>query len=59
MLDFFDMPLWHGIAILSVFVLGFFAGRYSIKMYYYAKIEELENRVLKNQRDIEYHARRL
>ncbi len=50
---------WHIVAILGVFVLGFIAGRYSIKAYYQAKFEELENRVDKNRRDIEYHARRL
>lgn len=59
MLDFFDMPLWHVIAILSVFILGFIAGKYSIKAYYQAKFEELENRIEKNRTDIEYHARRL
>ncbi len=50
---------WHIVAILGVFILGFIAGRYSLKVYYQAKFEELENRVLKNQKDIEYHARRL
>jgi hypothetical protein len=50
---------WHIVAILGVLVLGFIAGRHSIKAYYQAKFEELENRVEKNRKDIEYHARRL
>ena len=50
---------WHIVAIFGVLVLGFIAGRYSIKAYYQAKFEELENRVEKNRKDIEYHARRL
>ena len=50
---------WHIVAILGVFILGFIAGRHSIKAYYQAKFEELENRIEKNRTDIEYHARRL
>ena len=36
--------LWHLTAILGVFVLGFFAGRLSMRYYLNVKMEELENR---------------
>ena len=37
--------LWHLTAIVGVFVLGFFAGRWSMRIYMNVKIEELENKV--------------
>ena len=37
--------LWHILAIVSVFVLGFILGRLSMKRKYEAKVEELMNRV--------------
>ena len=55
--------LWHICAILGVFVLGFFAGRWSVRKYFNVKIEELENRVEaerldKEKEGMEWAARR-
>ena len=55
--------LWHLTAIVGVFVLGFFAGRLSMRIYVNAKIEELENRVdaerlAKEKEGMEWAARR-
>ena len=55
--------LWHLTAILGVFVLGFFAGRLSMRIYMNVKIEELENRVeaerlAKEKEGMEWAARR-
>ena len=36
--------LWHILAIVGVFVLGFILGRLSMKRKYEAKVEELENK---------------
>ena len=36
--------LWHILAIVGVFVIGFFFGRWSVRTKYEAKLEELENR---------------
>jgi predicted transcriptional regulator len=55
--------LWHLTAILGVFVIGFFAGRLSMRIYMNVKIEELENRVeaerlAKEKEGMEWAARR-
>ncbi len=55
--------LWHLTAIIGVFVLGFFAGRLSMRIYMNAQIEELENRVeaeklAKEKEGMEWAARR-
>lgn len=55
--------VWHLSAIVGVFVIGFFAGRLSMRMYVNAKIEELENRVeaerlAKEKEGMEWAARR-
>ena len=55
--------LWHLTAILGVFVMGFFAGRLSMRYYLNVKIEELENRVeaekmAKEKEGMEWAARR-
>ena len=55
--------VWHLSAIVGVFVLGFFAGRLSMRMYVNVKIEELENRVeaerlTKEKEGMEWAARR-
>ena len=55
--------LWHITAILGVFVLGFFAGRLSMRFYLSARIEELENRIAaeqlaKEREGMEWAARR-
>ena len=55
--------LWHLTAIVGVFVIGFLAGRLSMRMYVNAKIEELENRVdaerlAKEKEGMEWAARR-
>jgi len=36
--------LWHITAIVIVFALGFFLGRWSMRVRYEAKVEELENK---------------
>ena len=45
--------LWHILAIVGVFVIGFFFGRWSVRTKYEAKLEELENR----KESIEWAAR--
>ena len=55
--------LWHLTAILGVFVIGFFAGRLSMRYYLNVKIEELESRVeserlAKEREGMEWAARR-
>ena len=55
--------LWHLTAIVGVFVLGFFAGRLSMRYYLSAKMEELENRIeaerlAKEKEGMEWAARR-
>jgi|TARA_R100000734_G_C3301389_1_gene91981 hypothetical protein len=55
--------LWHLTAIIGVFVLGFFAGRWSMRIYLSAKLEELENKVAaeqlaKEKEGMEWAARR-
>jgi hypothetical protein len=55
--------LWHLTAIIGVFVLGFFLGRWSMRIYLNVKIEELENRVeaerlAKEKEGMEWAARR-
>ena len=55
--------LWHLTAIIGVFVLGFFAGIWSMRIYMNVKIEELENRVeaerlAKEKEGMEWAARR-
>ena len=55
--------LWHLTAIIGVFVLGFLAGRWSMRIYMNVKIEELENRVeaerlAKEKEGMEWAARR-
>ena len=55
--------LWHLTAIIGVFVLGFFLGRWSMRFYMNVKIEELENRVeaerlAKEKEGMEWAARR-
>jgi hypothetical protein len=55
--------VWHILAIVGIFVLGFFAGRWSIKEYFNIKVEELENRIeaeklAKEKEGMEWAARR-
>jgi hypothetical protein len=55
--------LWHLTAIIGVFVLGFFLGRWSMRIYLNVKIEELENKVeaerlAKEKEGMEWAARR-
>ena len=55
--------VWHLSAIVGVFVIGFLAGRLSMRMYVNVKIEELENRVAaerlaKEKEGMEWAARR-
>ena len=55
--------LWHLTAIVGVFVIGFFAGRWSMRIYMNVKIEELENKVeserlAKEKEGMEWAARR-
>ena len=45
---------WHILAIVGVFALGFFLGRWSMRARYEAKVEELENR----KESVEWAARR-
>jgi septation ring formation regulator EzrA len=45
--------LWHILAIVIVFALGFFFGRLSMRARYEAKVEELENK----KESIEWAAR--
>ena len=46
--------LWHILAIVGVFALGFFFGIWSVRTKYEAKVEELENK----KESIEWAARR-
>ena len=46
--------LWHILAIVGVFALGFFLGRWPMRARYEAKVEELENR----KESVEWAARR-
>ena len=46
--------LWHILAIVGVFALGFILGRLSMKRKYEAKVEEIENK----KESIEWAARR-
>ena len=46
--------LWHIPAIVGVFALGLFFGRWSVRTKYEAKVEELENK----KENIEWAARR-
>ena len=55
--------LWHILAIVGVFVLGFILGRLSMRRKYEAKVEELMNRVAaerlaKEKEGMEWAARR-
>ena len=55
--------LWHLTAIVGVFVIGFLAGRLSMRYYLSVKMEELENRVeaerlAKEREGMEWAARR-
>ena len=55
--------LWHFTAIVGVFVLGFFAGRLSMRYYLNVKMEELESKVeaerlAKEKEGMEWAARR-
>ena len=55
--------LWHLTAIVGVFVIGFFAGRWSMRSYFNVKVEELENKVeaerlAKEKEGMEWAARR-
>ena len=55
--------LWHILAIVGVFALGFILGRLSMKRKYEAKVEELMNRVAaerlaKEKEGMEWAARR-
>ena len=55
--------LWHILAIVGVFALGFFFGRWSIKEYFNIKVEELENKIeaeklAKEKEGMEWAARR-
>ena len=55
--------LWHLTAVLGVFVIGFLAGRLSMRYYLSVKMEELENRVAaerlaKEKEGMEWAARR-
>jgi|TARA_R110002072_G_scaffold150160_1_gene298361 uncharacterized membrane protein len=55
--------LWHILAIVGIFVLGFILGRLSMKRKYEAKVEELMNRVAaeklaKEKEGMEWAARR-
>ena len=35
--------LWHITAIVGIFVLGYFFGRWTVKRYYESKYEDLQN----------------
>ena len=55
--------LWHILAIVGVFAVGFFFGRWSVRTKYEAKVEELENKVeaeklAKEKESMEWAARR-
>ncbi len=55
--------VWHILAIIGIFILGFILGRISMKKYFNVKIEELENRVeseklAKEKEGMEWAARR-
>ena len=57
------LHLWHILAIVGIFVLGFILGRLSMKRKYEAKVEELMNRVAaeklaKEKEGMEWAARR-
>ena len=43
--------LWHMLAIVGVFALGSFFGRWSMRSEYKGKVEELENRVLASEKE--------
>ena len=57
--------LWHVTAILGIFALGYFFGRWTVKRYYEAKYEELQNEYStvwpekNNKKGKEWAARRL
>ena len=55
--------LWHVLAILGVFVLGFFYGRWSMKLWFEIKKEEWHNKIeseklAKKKENMEWAARR-
>ena len=55
--------LWHILAIVGIFVLGFILGRFSINRKFEAKVVELMNRVAaerlaKEKEGMEWAARR-
>ena len=55
--------LWHVLAILGVFVLGFFYGRWSMKLWFEIKKEEWQNKIeseklAKEKENMEWAARR-
>lgn len=51
------MIFWHIIAIATIFILGYFFGRWRATRYYKIKCEELEERYKYEQNDREYPAR--
>ena len=51
------MIFWHIIAIATVFILGYFFGRWTIKDYYEVKYEELIEMYKHKERDMECQAR--
>jgi hypothetical protein len=55
--------VWHILAIIGIFILGFILGRISMKKYFNVKVEELENkieaeRLAKEKEGMEWAARR-
>ena len=55
--------LWHVLAILGVFVLGFFYGRWAMKFWFEIKKEEWHNKIeseklAKEKENMEWAARR-
>ena len=47
------MIFWHIIAIATVFMLGYFFGRWTIKDYYEVNYEELKEMYKQKERDVE------
>tara|TARA_R100000664_G_C2748422_1_gene135884 strand:+ start:601 stop:762 length:162 start_codon:yes stop_codon:yes gene_type:complete len=51
------MIFWHIVAIATIFILGYFFGRWTIKDYYEVKYEELKEMYKQKERDVECQAR--
>ena len=48
---------WHIVAVIAIFILGYFFGRWTVKCYYEIKYEELRQMYKNKKRDSECPAR--